>query len=90
MDLTQIRDFGPILDFIEEELAAKTPPNLAPYKIFKSGSKFVVKNNAGQTKASFDSRAQALAYQRALYANVKGSSSHAERTKYTGGAKRAS
>lgn len=65
------------------------PPatNLAPYKIQKRGGKFVVVNNAGETKASFDDREKALAYQRALYVNVKGAAKKADRTKWTGKAK---
>jgi hypothetical protein len=65
------------------------PPGttLAPYKIQKRGNKFVVVNNAGETKASFDDREKALAYQRALYVNVKGAAKKADRVKFTGKAK---
>lgn len=58
--------------------------NEAPYKIFKSGDGFVVKNNAGMTKARFKDRASALKYLRALYANVPGASRKADRTKWSG------
>jgi hypothetical protein len=58
--------------------------SLAPYKIFRQGGKFVVKNNAGQVKATFETRAEALKYLRALYANVPGAPRKADRTKWTG------
>lgn len=62
------------------------PPSttLAPYKIQKRGDKFVVVNNAGDVKATFDDRAKALDYQRALYVNVKGAAKKADRVKFTG------
>lgn len=44
----------------------------APYKIVKRGTKWVVVNSLGETKATFDSAEAARAYQRALYANVPG------------------
>lgn len=66
----------------------KTPSGAnAPYKIVKKGEKFAVVNNAGDTKASFDTRAQALAYQRALYANVKGAGKRADKVTWTGKSK---
>jgi hypothetical protein len=58
--------------------------SLAPYKIFKQGSGFVVKNNAGQVKARFNDRASALKYLRALYVSVPGAPGKADRTKWTG------
>lgn len=66
-----------IMDGIEQAI-------LSPYKIFKVGKKFVVKNNAGMTKATFDDRASALKYLRALYVNVKGAPKAADKTKWTG------
>ena len=63
--------------------------NMAPYKIFKEGGKFVVKNNAGMVKARFDKRPDAVKYLRALYANVKGAPDAADRKKWSGKQKRA-
>lgn len=60
------------------------PTNMAPYKIQKRGTKWVVVNNAGEVKASFTTRSAALDYQRALYANVKGAPKKAEKTPWTG------
>jgi len=60
------------------------PGSLAPYKIEKRGNKWAVVNNAGETKATFDDREKALAYQRALYVNVKGAAKKADRVKFTG------
>ena len=59
--------------------------NEAPYKIFAlGGGRYAVKNNAGQTKATFNSRAAARQYQQALYTNVPGASRKAARTPWTG------
>lgn len=70
------------------EAAAKTPSGAnAPYKIFKSGGEWVVKNNTGEVKARFKDRDKALAYLRALYVNVKGAPKRADKTKFTGKAK---
>jgi len=60
--------------------------NAAPYKIQRRGSQFVVVNNAGMVKATFKTRAEALAYQRALYRNVPGAARRADKTKWTGDA----
>ena len=57
---------------------------LAPYKIFKQGDKWVVKNNANMVKASFKSRDEAVKYLRALYANVGGAAKKADKTKWSG------
>jgi hypothetical protein len=62
---------------------------MAPYKIFKVGGKFVVKNNAGDVKSTFSDRDKAVQYLRALYANVKGAPKAAARKKFTGSQKRA-
>lgn len=59
----------------------------APYKIVPRGSKFVVVNNAGLTKATFDTEAEARDYQKALYANVPGAAKRAAKTKFTGKAR---
>ena len=56
----------------------------APYKIFKVGSQYVVKNNTGLVKARFKTRAEALKYQRALYVNVPGAAKKADKTHWTG------
>jgi hypothetical protein len=56
----------------------------SPYKIFRQGSQYVVKNNAGIVKARFNTRAEALQYQRALYVNVPGAAKKAASTKWTG------
>jgi hypothetical protein len=56
----------------------------APYKIFKQGDQYVVKNNTGLVKARFKTRAQALQYQRALYSNVPGAAKKAAKTHWTG------
>jgi hypothetical protein len=61
----------------------------APYKILKRDGKYVVKNNLGETKATFADRDKALAYLRALYVNVKGAPKQAEKKKFTGDQKRA-
>jgi hypothetical protein len=65
-------------------VAEETAANLAPYKIFREGSQYVVKNNAGMVKARFKTRAQALQYQRALYVSVPGAAKKADRTHWTG------
>jgi hypothetical protein len=71
--------------------AAKSPPNLAPYKIFPTpDGKFEVRNNAGEVKATFKTRAEALKYQRALYVNVPGAPGKAEKKPWSGTQKRAS
>jgi hypothetical protein len=70
--------------------AAKTPPSLAPYKIFKVGDEYVVKNNKGEVKARFKTRAEALKYQRALYVNVPGAPGKAAKKPWSGKQKRAS
>lgn len=69
-----------------EQAAAPSGAN-APYKVKAQGGKFVVVNNAGVVKASFTDRDKALAYLRALYANVKGAPQRADKTKFTGKAK---
>jgi hypothetical protein len=61
-----------------------TAANLAPYKILRRAGKFVVVNNAGMVKATFNTRAEALDYQRALYVSVPGAAKKAARTKWTG------
>ncbi len=71
---------------MEQAKAAPSGAN-APYKIKKRGDKFVVVNNTGETKASFDSRDKALAYQRALYVNVRGATKRAAKTKFSGKAR---
>jgi hypothetical protein len=58
--------------------------NASPYKIFREGSIYVVKNNAGMVKARFATRQRALKYLRALYVNVKGAPGKAKHTKWTG------
>lgn len=72
-----------------EALIRDIAATLAPYKIFKVGSKFVVKNNAGDVKATHDDRDAATQHLRALYANVPGAGRAAARKKWTGGQKRA-
>jgi hypothetical protein len=70
------------------EQAAETPAGAnAPYKIVKRGSQYAVVNNAGLTKATFPTRAKALAYQRALYANVPGASKRGTNVKWSGKAR---
>lgn len=58
--------------------------NLAPYKIKKRGTDFVVVNNANMVKAKFDDRDKAVQYLRALYVNVPGAPKKAADTKWTG------
>lgn len=87
--------FDSYIDFVLEasdlEVAAKTPPNLAPYKIVTRDGQLVVVNNSGEVKAKFGKdKAAALKYLRALYANVKGSSGAAARKPWSGKQKRAS
>jgi len=69
-----------------EQAAAPSGAN-APYKIVKRGNMFCVMNNAGDMKAQFADRDKAIAYMRALYANVKGAASRAAKVKFTGKAK---
>lgn len=69
------------------EMAAKAT-NRAPYKIFQEDGKFVVKNNAGEVKAKFAKRDDALKYLRALYSQVPGAPAAADRKKWTGKQKR--
>lgn len=71
------------------EAAAKKMPSgaNAPYKIIPVGKKFVVKNNAGETKATFDKRAAAVDYLQALYASVPGAKKRAGKVAFTGKAK---
>ena len=72
----------------EREIDANTPSGAnAPYKIVKRGDQFAVVNNIGETKATFDSHAKALAYQRALYVNVPGAAKRADKVKFTGKAR---
>jgi hypothetical protein len=72
----------------EAEAAKKTPSGAnAPYKIVKQGTKFAVLNNAGETKATFKTKAAAVDYQSALYANVKGAARRAGKVQFTGKAK---
>lgn len=70
-----------------ERMMAVLTDSLAPYKILRQGEKFVVKNNAGQVKATFKTHAEALKYLRALYVNVPGAPKKADKTKWTGKAK---
>jgi hypothetical protein len=56
----------------------------APYKIFRQGAQWVVKNNANMVKAKFGTRQAALKYLRALYANVPGAAKKADQTKWSG------
>jgi hypothetical protein len=74
------------VDTWEREMAGllREEASLAPYKIFKDGDEYVVKNNAGIVKARFKSRAQALQYQRALYVSVPGAAKKADKTHWTG------
>lgn len=74
---------------IDEVLVRDLAATMAPYKIFKVGKKFVVKNNAGEAKASFEDRDKAVQYLRALYVNVKGAPKAAARKKWNGEQKRA-
>jgi ribosomal protein L40E len=70
------------------EAAAKAPPGAnAPYKIQKRGGKFVVLNNTGEVKSTFDSHDKALSYMRALYVSVPGAAKRADRVKFSGKAK---
>lgn len=70
------------------ESSAATPAGAnAPYKIKKSGAKWAVVNNAGETKSSFDSHEKALSYLRALYVNVSGAAKRAKKVKFSGKAK---
>jgi hypothetical protein len=59
----------------------------APYKIFAVDGGYEVRNNAGEVKAKFDTRAKALKYLRALYVNVSGAGKRAEKVDFTGKAK---
>jgi hypothetical protein len=70
-----------------ENSESTVPGANAPYKIQRRGNKYVVVNNAGLTKATFTTRAEALAYQRALYVNVPGAAKRADETKFTGKAR---
>lgn len=75
-------------EFGEADEAAKAPSGAnAPYKIVPAGKKFAVVNNAGETKATFDTRAKAADYLQALYANVKGAQKRANKVPFTGKAK---
>lgn len=77
-----------VLEFKRSSDWAKTPSGAnAPYKIIPDGGKFKVVNNTGDTKATFDSRKKALAYLRALYANVPGASKRANKVAWTGNVK---
>lgn len=69
-------------------LVLERADNLAPYKIFKEGGKFVVKNNSGEVKARFDKRPDAVKYLRALYVNVPGAPDQADKKKWSGKQKR--
>lgn len=95
-------DSASLIDLSEEDLEefltaddldwGATPSGAnAPYKIFKvtvgDKTKFAVKNNIGETKATFDTKAKALDYLRALYASVPGAAKRANKVKYTGKAK---
>jgi hypothetical protein len=67
---------------------AKAPSGAnSPYKVVKVGKKFTVVNNAGETKATFKTKAAALDYQAALYANVPGAARRASKVPFTGKAK---
>lgn len=70
-------------------IVERADKNMAPYKIFEEDGKFVVKNNAGEVKAKFDKRPDAVKYLRALYANVKGAPDAADRKKWSGKQKKA-
>lgn len=72
---------------ITEQAAGAPAGANAPYKIERRGGKYVVLNNTGAVKATFDSRPKALAYLRALYANVKGAAKRAGKVGFTGKAK---
>jgi hypothetical protein len=74
---------------VDEALTRDLAATMAPYKIFKVGGKFVVKNNAGDVKSTFTDRDKAVQYLRALYVNVKGAPKAAARKKFTGTQKRA-
>lgn len=81
-------EMGLLLSVAERELDAQAPPGAnAPYKIVKSGDGFAVRNNTGETKATFPTRAKALAYLRALYANVPGAAKRADKVPFTGKAR---
>jgi hypothetical protein len=69
---------------MDQLIAQEVAANESPYKIFRVGSQYVVKNNAGMVKAKFKTRAQALKYQRALYVNVPGAAKKADKTHWTG------
>jgi hypothetical protein len=77
-----------LLSVAEREIDAQTPSGAnAPYKIVKHGSGFAVVNNMGAVKATFKTREQALAYQRALYVNVPGAAKRAAKVKFSGTAR---
>jgi hypothetical protein len=67
---------------------ATAPTSKAPYKIFKRGGKYVVVNNGNEVKAAFADRDKAIAYLRALYANVPNAAKRAAKNKWTGKQKR--
>lgn len=70
------------------EAAAETPAGAnSPYKIQKRSGKFVVVNNTGEVKSTFDNHDKALAYLRALYVNVGGAAKRASKVKFSGKAK---
>lgn len=75
-------------EFASASDEAKAPAGAnAPYKIVPVGDKFAVKNNAGETKATFATKAKANDYLQALYANVKGAAKRADKVPFTGKAK---
>lgn len=51
----------------------------APYNVEQRGDKWVVVNDLGEVKGTFDSKEKAREQQKALYANVPGASEQAER-----------
>lgn len=77
-----------LVDVAERAIDAKTPSGAnAPYKIQKRGDKFVVLNNIGEVKGTFPTREKALAFQRALYANVPGAAKRAAKVPFSGKAR---
>lgn len=82
IDSASVESWRATMDRVIHEIASD-----APYKIFKQGDRYVVKNNTGAVKASFPTRDAALKYLRALYVNVPGAARKAAKTSYTGTAK---
>jgi hypothetical protein len=81
------REMALLVGVADRAIDAKTPAGAnAPYKIQQRGSSYVVVNNTG-VKATFPDRAKALAYLRALYANVPGAAGRADKVKFSGKAR---